>query len=97
MTLTKAHLVDRIAAATGLSRVEAAAVVDGLLFSIVEAVAAGDEVELRGFGSFRANRRPARTARDPRTQAATPVPPRVVPQFRPGAAFRRAVAVPPSE
>ncbi len=94
--MTKTQLVDRIADATGLTRLDAAAVVDGLLYSIVEAVAEGEAVELRGFGTFRRQRRPARTARDPRTQAETPVPPRAVPVFRPGAAFRRAVSDAPA-
>jgi DNA-binding protein HU-beta len=95
--VTKTHLVDRIADATGLTRVDVGAVVDGLLYSIAEAVAAGEAVELRGFGTFRPQRRAARTARDPRTQVETAVPPRVVPVFRPGASFRRAVADPPAE
>ncbi|MFN3596267.1 MAG: HU family DNA-binding protein [Rubricoccaceae bacterium] len=90
--MTKAQIVDRIAAATGLTKLETEAVVDGFMRTVISAVAEGDGVELRGFGSFRAQARAARTARNPTTDEPVPVPPRVVPVFKPAAEFRRVVA-----
>jgi nucleoid DNA-binding protein len=89
--VTKTQLADRLAAETGLSRIETRAVVEGLLALVVASVAAGEAVELRGFGTFRARALAARTARDPRTREPVEVPPRTAPAFRPAAAFRRAV------
>ena len=89
--MTKAQIVDRIADATGLTKLETEAVVDGFMHTVIEAVAEGDGVELRGFGSFRAQHRAARTARNPRTNEVVPVPPRTLPVFRPAAEFRTRV------
>ena len=89
--MTKADIVDRIATATGLTKMETEAVVDGFMATVVDAVADADGVELRGFGSFRAQPRAARTARNPRTNEVVPVPARVLPVFRPASEFRRRV------
>ena len=89
--MTKAQIVDRIAAATGLTKMETEAVVDGFMQTVLEAVAGGDRVELRGFGTFRAVERAPRTARNPRTDQPVPVPRRMAPVFKPAQDFRRRV------
>lgn len=89
--VTKAQIVDRIADATGLTKVEAEAVVDGFMLTVIEAVEAGEMVELRGFGTFRARERAPRNARNPQTNEKMVVPRRFVPVFKPAAEFRRAV------
>jgi nucleoid DNA-binding protein len=89
--MTKAQIVDRIATATGLTKLETEAVVDGFMLTVVEAVSEGELVELRGFGTFRARLREARTARNPKTDERVEVPRQFVPVFRPAAEFRRAV------
>lgn len=89
--VTRAQIVDRIAAATGLTRLETEAVVEGFLHTVVAAVRDGGAVELRGFGTFEARPRAARTARNPRTGEPADVPRQFVPVFRPAAGFREAV------
>ena len=89
--MTKAQIVDRIAAATGLTKMETEAVVDGFMQTVLEAVAEGDRVELRGFGTFRAVERAPRTARNPRTDQPVPVPRRMAPVFKPAQDFRTRV------
>ena len=89
--VTKAQIVDRIADATGLTKMETEAVVDGFMHTVLEAVAEGDRVELRGFGTFRAVERAPRKARNPRTDEPVPVPRRWVPVFKPAQEFRRSV------
>lgn len=89
--MTKADIVDRIAAATGLTKLETEAVVDGFLVTVVDAVANGDRIELRGFGTFRGVERAPRTARNPRTDTPVPVPGRLAPVFKPAQEFRRRV------
>jgi len=90
-SVTKAQIVDRIAAATGLTKLETEAVVDGFMYTVIEAVVTGQTVELRGFGTFRVRERAARTARNPHTDALIVVPPQEVPVFKPAAEFRRLV------
>lgn len=89
--MTKADIVDRIAAGTGLTKLETEAVVDGFVYTVMEALAEGHSVELRGFGSFRIRERAARSARNPQTNEVMEIPRRFVPVFKPAAEFRRAV------
>ena len=89
--MTKADIVERIAAATGLTRVETEAVVEGFMICVREALVRGDGVELRGFGSFRVQERAARLGRNPASGEPVPVPPRRLPVFRPARELRLVV------
>lgn len=50
-----------------------------------------DRVEIRGFGSFATNRRPARAGRNPKTGESVMVPPKDVPHFKAGKELRERV------
>ena len=86
--MTKADIIRVLADQVGLTRREAAAVLSVVLDGVVEAIRAGEKVELRGFGSFRTRKRQARAGRNPRTGAQVNVPPKVVPYFKPGKQLR---------
>ncbi|RMG43272.1 MAG: integration host factor subunit beta [Acidobacteria bacterium] len=86
--MTKADLVEKIAAAAGLSKAEAEAVVKTVLDSIVEALRRKEKIELRGFGSFRLRQRRPRQGRNPKTGETVEVPGKVVPYFKPGKELR---------
>lgn len=89
--LTKADIIDRIAAGTGLTKIETEAVVNGFIATLAEALAEGHGVEIRGFGSFRVQHRKARKARNPQTNEEVSIAPRYVPVFRPSRELRRLV------
>lgn len=55
---------------------------------IVEALASGDRVELRGFGAFSVKHRDARIGRNPRTGESVPVEEKHVPFFKAGKLLR---------
>lgn len=55
---------------------------------IIEAMARGDRVELRGFGAFSAKKRDARNGRNPRTGEAVDVDQKHVPFFKTGKLLR---------
>ena len=55
---------------------------------IIEALAKGDRVELRGFGAFSVKSRDARVGRNPRTGEHVPVGEKVVPVFKAGKEMR---------
>jgi integration host factor subunit beta len=57
-------------------------VVDAILDVIVAALARGDRVELRGFGSFSVKVREGRIGRNPRTGVKVHVPNKKIPYFR---------------
>ena len=51
----------------------------------------GKRIEIRGFGSFRINRRPSRTSRNPKTGEKVAVPEKYAPHFKPGRELRERV------
>ena len=58
---------------------------------IKENVAAGEKVQLIGFGSFESRKRNARTGRNPQNGKAIKIPASVVPAFKAGKAFKDTV------
>ena len=91
MTVTKADIVKLLADATGLSKTDIEAVVNGFLYNVIESIQNGDRVEIRGFGSFFAKERDARTVKNPRTNQVVSVDHRFVPVFRPAKFFKESV------
>ncbi len=89
--MKKSDIVDRVAAATGLTKLETEAVVDGLLLTIVDALKRGENVDFRGFGSFRVKRRAPRMARNPKSGHSVPVPEQHVPVFAVARGVRRQI------
>ena len=89
--MTKAELVDEVALSSELARTHAEVILDAVFDSIVEALCAGDKVELRGFGSFRVRRRGSRAGRNPRTGAGVVVPAKALPRFKPGKELRELI------
>ncbi len=62
-----------------------------IIDSILNQLAQGDRVELRGFGSFSVRTRPARLGLNPRTGEKVQVPEKAVLNFRPGVELRERV------
>ncbi len=85
--MTKADIVDEIAKATGLTKIETKAVVDGVFASIINAIANGKRIELRGFGVYKHKSRKPRMARNPKTGELVPLAKRYVPVFKPSPDF----------
>ncbi len=80
--MTKAELVEVIAAKTGVSKKDTGVVVNLILENISRALESSDKVELRGFGSFKVKSRRSRTARNPRSGDSVMVPAKLVPYFK---------------
>ena len=59
-------------------------IVDTVLENIGETLSSNGRVEIRGFGSFSLNHRPARLGRNPKTGEKVNVPEKFVPHFKPG-------------
>jgi len=85
LNMTRADLIAAIASRFPTLTVKDADIaVKEILDAIGRAMAQGDRVEIRGFGSFRLNYHPARAGRNPRTGVAVPVPEKYVPHFTAG-------------
>jgi integration host factor beta subunit len=92
--MTKADLVEQVSAAigaAGVTKKDCARVVDGFLNAIKHALAEGENIEIRGFGTFKVKSRKSRTARNPRTGDSVDVPARSVPIFKPSKHLRSRV------
>ena len=62
-----------------------------LVDTMTRALAKGQRIEIRGFGSSDLNERPARTGRNPKTGERVQVPAKKVPHFKPGKELRERV------
>jgi nucleoid DNA-binding protein len=89
--MTKAQLVNIVAEGTGLTKIETAAVIDGLLATISWAVNNGKRVRLRSFGTFHPVRRRPRVTRNPRTGEVMTVPAHRGVVFRPSKEWREGI------
>jgi integration host factor subunit beta len=92
--MTKADLVEEVAEAIGpgVTKRDCALIVDGFLGAVKKALAAGENIEIRGFGTFKVRGRKSRKARNPRTGQSVQVPERRVPVFKPSKQLRDRVA-----
>lgn len=91
--MTKADLVEEVheAIGPGVTKKDCAAVVDAFLNAIKRAIADGEHIEIRGFGTFKVRERRTRMARNPRTGEPVRVPARAVPVFKPSKLFKEDV------
>lgn len=92
--MTKADLVEQVAEAIGpgITKKDCALVVDGFLNAVKQALANGENIEIRGFGTFKVRKRKTRMARNPRTGDPVRVPSRAVPVFKPSKHLRTKVS-----
>lgn len=87
--MIRSELVQKLADDNqGLTLQEIERIVDLFFREIIDQLAAGGRVELRGFGAFTTRARDARTGRNPRTGEAVPVTAKRVPYFKPGKEMR---------
>ena len=91
--MTKADIVEKASEAVDMPKRKGEVVVNTVLRCIVDALARGERVDLRGFGSFRVSSRDERQGRNPRTGELIEVPAKRVPLFRAGKEFRRRVNI----
>ena len=93
--ITKSELIEMLAAdQPQLAYRDVELAVKGLLDSMAGALANGERIEVRGFGSFSLHYRPARVGRNPKTGATVGVPDKHVPHFKPGKELRERVDSP---
>ena len=87
--ITKNTLLNTVAQDTGYSRYVVDKIVKSVFDNIIFEVSHGNQVNIQGFGSFSQQERAARTGRNPHTNQAVPIAPRLIPKFTPGDQFKR--------
>ena len=89
--MTKADLVDKIAAKANLTKASAERSLNAFLDAVRDALAAEGKLTLTGFGTFAVEDRQARKGRNPRTGAEIKIPASKVVKFRPGKTLKDSI------
>lgn len=86
--MKKSDLVDSISLKHKLPKAQAQQLLDDVLSDLAEALARGDKIDLRGFGTFTVRDSKERTGRNPQTDEPLVIPARRVPGFKAGKALK---------
>jgi len=90
--MTKSELIDKLSDEHQmLNKRDAESVINLIFNGIGDALATGDRVEIRGFGSFSVREREAREARNPKSGELVSIPSRKTPFFKTGKELRERV------
>ncbi|MDR5822438.1 HU family DNA-binding protein [Caballeronia sp. LZ043] len=90
-SMNKQELIDAVASESGMSKIAAEEAVNAVFETVSKTVAAGDAVQLIGFGSFGTGERAARTGRNPQTGETIEIAAAKTVKFTAGKAFKDAV------
>ncbi len=89
--MTKAELVDKIAAKAGLTKASAEKALNAFTSSVTDALKKGDKVTLVGFGTFSTVKRAARKGRNPQTGKEIKIKASTAPKFKAGKTLKDSV------
>ena len=90
--MTKADIVSRIAEQTGIEKGIVTSVVEGFMEQLRDSLIGGENVYLRGFGTFLLKHRAAKTARNISKNTTVIVPAHNIPVFKPAKEFVKLVS-----
>jgi DNA-binding protein HU-beta len=85
--MTKADIVNEIAERTGLEKMEVQVTVEEFMKSVKKSLESGENVYLRGFGSFIVKKRAQKTGRNISKNTTIIIPEHFVPAFKPAKTF----------
>jgi DNA-binding protein HU-beta len=85
--MTKAELINELAITTGYDKKSITVIVEGFMENVKNNVANGENVYLRGFGSFVTKTRAAKVARNISQKSSIYVPEHKIPYFKPAKEF----------
>ena len=85
--MTKADIVNEIAKSTGVEKIQVQAIVEAFMDSVKDAMINGENVYLRGFGSFIIKKRAEKVARNISKNTTITIPAHNIPAFKPAKSF----------
>ena len=91
--MTKAEIVAEIASKTGIEKVAVQATVEAFMETLKNSMINGQNVYLRGFGSFIIKKRAAKTGRNISKNTTIVIPAHNIPAFKPAKTFVNKVKV----
>ncbi|MEG1607778.1 MAG: HU family DNA-binding protein [Mucinivorans sp.] len=89
--MTKAEIVSEIAKSTGIEKVQVQRVVESFMENIKETMTSGENVYLRGFGSFIIKRRAEKVARNISKNTTITIAAHNIPAFKPAKTFANVI------
>ena len=89
--MTKADIVSKIADQTGIEKIAVQATVEAFMDSIKNSLEQGENVYLRGFGSFITKKRAEKTGRNISKNTTIIIPAHYIPSFKPAKTFSEEV------
>ncbi|MBS3776677.1 MAG: HU family DNA-binding protein [Bacteroidales bacterium] len=89
--MTKADIVDKISQKTGIEKIVIEKIVEGFMKTVKESMIGGQNVYLRGFGSFIVKKRAQKKARNISKNTEVVIPEHYVPSFKPSKKFANRV------
>ena len=89
--MTKADIVNDIAKTTGMDKVSVLKTVESFMEEVKDSLSKGENVYLRGFGSFIVKKRAEKTARNISKNTTIIIPAHNIPSFKPAKTFMAAV------
>lgn len=89
--MNKSELIKAISQAVNLPHREASSITNTILETMIDTLAAGDSIEIRGFGSFVIKEYDAYQGRNPKTGEKIEVPPKKLPFFKVGKELKERV------
>lgn len=89
--MNKSELIAQVAEKTGASRKDTELTITAMLEIIGDELAAGERVQLVGFGAFETKHREPRVGRNPRTLETVEIPATTVPVFKAGKALKQKI------
>ena len=89
--MNKSELIEALSQETNIPHRDACAITNTILDSMIEALAAGNSIEVRGFGSFVVKEYESYYGRNPKTGEKIKVPPKKLPFFKVGKELKERV------
>jgi DNA-binding protein HU-beta len=86
--MNKVELIDSLSKETGLTKKDSESVLKAFMATVSKELAAGNSVQLIGFGTFDVGQRAARKGRNPKTGAEITIKAARTPKFKPGKALK---------
>lgn len=85
--MRKSDLVNNISEKTGIPKVDVLVTIESLLKEIKNNLTQGDNIYIRGFGSFITKKRAAKIGRNIKKNVAVQIPEHFIPAFKPSKEF----------
>lgn len=91
ITMRKADLINQISEKTGIPKVDVLVTLESMFKAVKTALASGENIYIRGFGSFITKKRAAKIGRNIKKNVAVEIPEHFIPAFKPAKEFMQEI------